>query len=105
MPPDSRFQEAALTVFEVGYRRSRRKYQRAAGTLQIHASGFQSEHGVEGFDFGYQFHVAESQARRRGFIAVRRLKAWRRPDAGLQPFERFIPVRSVEPGVDQALIL
>jgi hypothetical protein len=56
MPLNPRFQEATLTVFEVGYKRSRRKYQRAARTLQIQASGFEREHGVEGFDFGYQFH-------------------------------------------------
>jgi hypothetical protein len=55
MAPNPRFQPATLTVFEVGYNRSRWEYQRAAGTLQIYLSEFRGDYGVDFFDFGYQF--------------------------------------------------
>jgi len=35
MTPNSRFHQPALTGFEIGYDRSRREYDHAAGTLQI----------------------------------------------------------------------
>ena len=50
------FQKATLPVFKVSYNRSSREYDRAAGTLQLHAFEIRFNGSVETFDLAYQLH-------------------------------------------------